>query len=104
MLSTDLETFRVQIQIQRFAVVPLSPMSGLIGWVPQTDTLFSLIKEYRKLRNISVDMEEKAIYKVIHKCAYAKLSQAQKVCIYICACILCKMCFVCNALTCAYIC
>jgi len=29
------------------AVIPLSPNSGLIGWVPNCDTLHALIREFR---------------------------------------------------------
>merc|ERR1739842_152327 len=37
------DTFRRNLTIQRFAVVPLSTNSGLIGWVPHCDTLHLLI-------------------------------------------------------------
>lgn len=35
------------LRIKRYSVTPLSPDSGLIGWVPHCDTLHQLIKEYR---------------------------------------------------------
>ena len=34
--------------IQRYAVIPLSTNSGLIGWVPHCDTLHALIRDYRE--------------------------------------------------------
>ncbi|CAL5438270.1 unnamed protein product [Camellia sinensis] len=40
------------LSIQRYAVIPLSPNSGLIGWVPKCDTLHQLIREYRDARKL----------------------------------------------------
>ena len=48
LLISDRETFRRNLAIQRFAVIPLSTNSGLIGWVPHSDTLHGLIKDYRE--------------------------------------------------------
>ena len=47
LLLDDPETFRRNLAIQRFAVIPLSTNSGLLAWVPHTDTLHGLIKDYR---------------------------------------------------------
>ena len=43
----------------RYAVIPLSPNSGLIGWVPNTDTLHALIREYREGRKIPLNVEHR---------------------------------------------
>ena len=43
----------------RYAVIPLSPNSGLIGWVPNTDTLHALIREYREARKIPLNVEHR---------------------------------------------
>ncbi|XP_047031918.1 serine/threonine-protein kinase mTOR isoform X2 [Helicoverpa zea] len=48
LLQADPDTFRRDLAIQRYAVIPLSTNSGLIGWVPHCDTLHSLIREKRK--------------------------------------------------------
>ena len=48
LLLDDPETFRRNLAIQRFAVIPLSTNSGLLAWVPHTDTLHGLIKDYRE--------------------------------------------------------
>ena len=40
------------LSIQRYAVVPLSPTAGLISWVPNTDTLHDLIRDYREQKKI----------------------------------------------------
>lgn len=47
MLANDRTTAERDLSIARYAVIPLSPNSGLIGWVPNCDTLHALIREYR---------------------------------------------------------
>merc|ERR1719487_2919091 len=46
LLQHDHET-RSELSIHRYSVIPLSPNSGLIRWVPNCDTLHSLVQEYR---------------------------------------------------------
>ncbi len=52
LLSNDRATAENDLSIARYAVIPLSPNSGLIGWVPSTDTLHALIREYREARKV----------------------------------------------------
>lgn len=40
------------LSIERYAVVPLSPNIGLIGWLPHCDTLHQLIRDYRHVNPI----------------------------------------------------
>ena len=47
------------MSIQRYSVMPLSNNSGVIGWVPECDTLHSLVKQYREPRNIKLNCEHK---------------------------------------------
>lgn len=54
MLANDRATAERDLSIARYAVIPLSPNSGLIGWVPNTDTLHALIREYRDARKVGV--------------------------------------------------
>ena len=42
--------------IQRYAVIPLSTNSGLIGWVPHCDTLHALIRDYREKKKILLNI------------------------------------------------
>lgn len=49
-LAYSFETRRSNLAIQRYSVIPLSHNSGLIGWVPHCDTLHTLIKNYRDLK------------------------------------------------------
>ncbi|CAG9112203.1 unnamed protein product [Plutella xylostella] len=51
LLKSDNNTYRHDLAIQRYAVVPLSTNSGLIGWVPHCDTLYNLISDYREKKN-----------------------------------------------------
>ena len=59
MLATDRITAERDLSIARYAVIPLSPNSGLIGWVPNTDTLHALIREYREARKIPLNVEHR---------------------------------------------
>ena len=49
-------TLRRNLAIQRFSVVPLSTNSGLIGWVPNCDTLHTLIRDYREKKKLSPNL------------------------------------------------
>lgn len=61
LLSADHTTNSKDLAIKRFAVVPLSPTSGLIGWVHGSDTLNQLIQEYRQRKRIEVNVERDLI-------------------------------------------
>ncbi|CAH0400987.1 unnamed protein product [Chilo suppressalis] len=60
LLQADTNTYRHDLAIQRYAVIPLSPNSGLIGWVPQCDTLYNLIIDYRdkKTNKMALNTEQ----------------------------------------------
>ena len=64
LLTTDPETFRRNLTIQRFAVIPLSTNSGLIGWVPMSDTLHGLIRDYREKRKVWLNHEHRIMLKM----------------------------------------
>ncbi|WWC91382.1 uncharacterized protein L201_006326 [Kwoniella dendrophila CBS 6074] len=59
LLNADQECARRHLSIQGFSVTPLSPSAGLLGWVPHSDTIHVLIKQYRDQRKILVDIEHK---------------------------------------------
>merc|ERR1712137_621348 len=52
------------LNIQQYSVCPLSPNSGLIGWVPLHDTLHSLIRDYRDSKKIVLNIEHRLINNV----------------------------------------
>lgn len=64
LLVNDPETFRRNLAIQRFAVIPLSTNSGLIGWVPHSDTLHGLIKDYRDKKKIVLNLEHRLMQRM----------------------------------------
>ncbi|KAK3414003.1 serine/threonine-protein kinase TOR [Eucalyptus grandis] len=59
LLENNRKTAEKDWSIQRYSVIPLSPNSGLIGWVPNCDTLHQLIREYRDARKITLNQEHK---------------------------------------------
>ncbi|KAG8650537.1 serine/threonine-protein kinase TOR isoform X2 [Manihot esculenta] len=59
LLENSRKTSEKDLSIQRYSVIPLSPNSGLIGWVPYCDTLHQLIREYRDARKITLNQEHK---------------------------------------------
>jgi FKBP12-rapamycin complex-associated protein len=77
LLANDRETANRHLSIQRYAIIPLSPNSGLIGWVPNHDTLHALIKDYRESRKILINLEPKLMAQMASK--YDELSLIQKV-------------------------
>ncbi len=59
LLNNDTESFKRHLNIQKFPAIPLSQSSGLLGWVPNSDTLHNLIKEYRENRRILLNIEHR---------------------------------------------
>ncbi|XP_037075764.1 serine/threonine-protein kinase mTOR-like [Pollicipes pollicipes] len=77
LLKTNPETMRRNLAIQRFAVVPLSTNSGLIGWVPHSDTLHTLIRDHRDKKKIMLNIEHKIMLRMAPE--YEHLTLMQKV-------------------------
>lgn len=67
LLLHDPDTFRRNLTIQRYAVIPLSTNSGLIGWVPHCDTLHTLIRDYRDKKKILLNIEYRIMLRVRKK-------------------------------------
>jgi FKBP12-rapamycin complex-associated protein len=59
LLMHDNECRKRHLNIQRYAAVPLSTQSGLLGFVPNSDTLHVLIREYRDSRKILLNIEHR---------------------------------------------
>ncbi|KAI8620292.1 armadillo-type protein [Chytriomyces sp. MP71] len=77
LLATDAETFKRHLTIERFSAIPLSPNSGLIGWVPNCDTLHAIIKDYRESRKILLNIEHRLMLQMAPD--YDNLTLLQKV-------------------------
>ncbi|CAF4010123.1 unnamed protein product, partial [Didymodactylos carnosus] len=58
-LSANDETRRRNFIIQRYAVIPLAPNNGLLGWVAQCDTFHALIKEHREKSRVLLNAEHR---------------------------------------------
>lgn len=57
LLSNDAECFKRHLDIQKYSVMPLSPKSGLIGWVPNSDTFHVLIRDHRDSSKVPLNIE-----------------------------------------------
>lgn len=77
LLNNDSESFKRHLNIQRFPAIPLSQNSGLLGWVPNSDTLHNLIKDYRENRRILLNIEHRIMLQMAPD--YDNLTLMQKV-------------------------
>ncbi|KAF9952831.1 phosphatidylinositol kinase- protein kinase tor1 [Mortierella alpina] len=79
LLSADPETFKRHLSIIQFAVIPLSPNAGLIGWLPETDTLHNLIRDYRESKRRSFFTEHNLLTGMAPEQSYDSLTVMQKI-------------------------
>lgn len=77
LLNSDSESFKRHLNIQQFPAIPLSQSSGLLGWVPNSDTFHNLIKEYRESRRILLNIEHRIMLQMAPD--YDNLTLMQKV-------------------------
>ncbi|KAH8729835.1 armadillo-type protein [Ilyonectria robusta] len=77
LLSNDSECYKRHLNIQRYPAIPLSQNSGLLGWVPNSDTLHVLIREYRESRKILLNIEHRIMLQMAPD--YDNLTLMQKV-------------------------
>ena len=59
LLSKDLDTREKNLYIKRYPVIPLSHNTGIIGWVSNCDTLHQLIKDYRQINKVPLNIEHR---------------------------------------------
>ncbi|CAI4230041.1 unnamed protein product [Auanema sp. JU1783] len=60
LLVNNAETCRRNLTIERYSITALSQNSGLIGWIPNSDTLHCMIKDYReKKKDSTLSLEHK---------------------------------------------
>ncbi|KAH8916272.1 hypothetical protein BT69DRAFT_1340381 [Atractiella rhizophila] len=59
LLVKDSEAFKRHLSVQNYPVIPLSPNSGLIGWVDNTDTFHILVRNYRESRKVLLNIEHR---------------------------------------------
>ena len=63
-LSKDNDTNKKKLFIETYSVFPLSHNAGIIGWVPNCDTLHKLIKDERTISNTIPSVENRKVYKL----------------------------------------
>ena len=81
LLLRDHQTRKHDLKIQRYAISPLSHDCGVVGWVPHTDTLHSLIRDYRNSKSIPLNLENRETMKMAPD--YELLTVMQKVEVFI---------------------
>ncbi|KAJ6516644.1 phosphatidylinositol 3-kinase [Mycena vitilis] len=57
LLSVDTNSFKRQLHIQRYPLIPLAPNVGLIGIVQESDTLHELVRDYRHSIKLLLNIE-----------------------------------------------
>lgn len=77
LLANDSESYKRHLNIQRYPAIPLSQNSGLLGWVPNSDTVHMLIREYRESRKILLNIEHRIMLQMAPD--YDNLTLMQKV-------------------------
>ncbi|GKT32207.1 Serine/threonine-protein kinase Tor, partial [Aduncisulcus paluster] len=75
LLSADRRCSKRDLVITSYSSVPLSPNSGILSWVPQTDTIHSLIEMNRTARRWSHDVEARVMNKECHEYRIVTLNQ-----------------------------
>jgi tetratricopeptide (TPR) repeat protein len=63
LLQADSSAAKHDLSIRRYAVVPLSPNSGLIEWCHGADPIHTVIKRYRDARAILLNIEQRLMVK-----------------------------------------
>ena len=63
LLSKDSSTREKNLSIKRYPVIPLSHNTGIIGWVSNCDTLHQLIKDYRQINKVPLNIEHRLMAK-----------------------------------------
>ena len=77
LLAMDSESYKRHLNIERYPAIPLSQNSGLLGWVPNSDTIHVLIREYRDCRKILLNIEHRIMLQMAPD--YDNLTLLQKV-------------------------
>eukprot|EP01060_Flectonema_neradi_P007848 TRINITY_DN15560_c0_g1_i5.p1 TRINITY_DN15560_c0_g1~~TRINITY_DN15560_c0_g1_i5.p1 ORF type:complete len:3059 (+),score=454.29 TRINITY_DN15560_c0_g1_i5:148-9177(+) len=78
LLNEDRTTAKMYSSIELYPVIPLASSAGLIGWLRNAETLFSIVKEYRISHRTSLTLEKSLIPEMVES-GYDKLSLYQKV-------------------------
>lgn len=75
--SADRRTRELGLSISRYSVIPITVNAGLIQWVTGADTLYQIVSENRKLRNVPERIEQEIMRDLV-SADYAGLTGIQK--------------------------
>ncbi|KAH0790821.1 PIKK family atypical protein kinase [Histomonas meleagridis] len=53
-----------KLTITTYKVIPITGQVGLIGWVPECNTIYDLVKQYREKHNVPLEIEHQTTLKV----------------------------------------
>jgi FKBP12-rapamycin complex-associated protein len=76
LLNSNAETTKKDLLITKYDVIVLSSNVGLLEWVENTETFYSLIKSYRLSRNVRTNLEY--LLRKYHSPNYEQLTTIQK--------------------------
>lgn len=77
LLTSDSESYKRHLNVQKYPAIPLSQNCGLLGFVPNSETLHVLIREYRESRKILLNIEHRIMLQMAPD--YDNLTLMQKV-------------------------
>ncbi|KAJ7085298.1 FAT domain-containing protein [Mycena epipterygia] len=72
LLSVDTNSFKCQLDIQRYPIIPLAPNVGLIGIIQESDTLNELVREYRHSIKLLLNIEYRLMLQDLYKILWLK--------------------------------
>jgi FKBP12-rapamycin complex-associated protein len=76
LLSTNSETKKKDLTITRYEVIVLSSNVGLLEWVENTETIYSVVKSYRNSKKVRINLEY--LLRKYHAPNYEQLTLFQK--------------------------
>ncbi|KAH0795795.1 PIKK family atypical protein kinase [Histomonas meleagridis] len=77
LLNHNRTTREMNMQITKYAIIPLAPNAGLITWVTGADTLHQMINEHRALHQRSQSIELEIVMNIVGRVG-SQLSEIQK--------------------------
>lgn len=66
LFTKDFQTIQIDAVISTYAIIPMTPQTGLISWVTGASTLHQIICEYREIRGISQLIEYDLMKELTH--------------------------------------
>ena len=66
LLLSSNETCKRDLEIRTYAVIPLAPNCGMIGWVSFTDTIHALIETYRESQQLIFGIEHEFVKEFLY--------------------------------------